>query len=122
VKAGEDVYRLKVGLRSVTWNVTSVYINGKRLYLRGFGRHEDADIRGKGLDLPIAIKDAGLLKWTGANSFRTSHYPYSEEAMDLADSLGLIVIDECPAVALSGFKVKTGGDDNENALTVTLGQ
>jgi len=63
-------------------------------------------VRGKGLDLPTAIKDVGLLQWSGANSFRTSHYPYSDEAMDLADSMGLIVVDECPAVALSGFKVR----------------
>jgi beta-glucuronidase len=37
----------------------------------------------------------------GANSYRTSHYPYSEEAMMLADRLGVLVIDEIPAVSLN---------------------
>jgi len=60
-------------------------------------------IRGKGLDLPLIIKDFNLIKWVGANSFRTSHYPYSEEMMDEADAQGIVVIDECPAVALSAF-------------------
>jgi beta-glucuronidase len=42
-------------------------------------------------------------EWIGANSFRTSHYPYSEELMDQADEQGIVVIDECPAVAIKGF-------------------
>jgi len=49
------------------------------------------------------VKDFNLIKWLGANSFRTSHYPYSEELMDQADEQGIVVIDECPAVALNSF-------------------
>jgi beta-glucuronidase len=41
------------------------------------------------------------MKWIGANSFRTSHYPYSEQMMDLADRLGFLIIDEIPAVGLT---------------------
>lgn len=40
------------------------------------------------------------MKWQGANSFRTSHYPYSEEMMRLADEEGFVVIDETTAVGL----------------------
>ena len=40
------------------------------------------------------------MRWTGANSFRTSHYPYSEAMLDLADRLGFLVIDETAAVSL----------------------
>ena len=57
-------------------------------------------IRGRGLDLPLIMKDINLLKWMGANSFRTSHYPYSEEIMDLCDQYGIVVIDESPATGL----------------------
>ncbi|MGL5244458.1 MAG: glycoside hydrolase family 2 TIM barrel-domain containing protein, partial [Sarcina sp.] len=46
------------------------------------------------------IKDFNLMKWIGANSFRTAHYPYSEEIMRLADREGIVVIDETPAVGL----------------------
>ena len=52
------------------------------------------------MDLPLIVKDFNLIKWIGANSFRTSHYPYSEELMDMADEQGIVVIDECPAVGL----------------------
>lgn len=47
-----------------------------------------------------------LIKWIGANSFRTSHYPYNEELMDMCDKHGIVVIEECPAVGLQGFTDK----------------
>lgn len=40
-----DIYRMKVGFRTLSWNSDGMTINGKRLYLRGFGKHEDADVR-----------------------------------------------------------------------------
>jgi beta-glucuronidase len=41
----EDVYRLPVGIRKLGWSNTSVTINGKPIYIRGFGRHEDSAVR-----------------------------------------------------------------------------
>src|SRR5262249_21976572 len=64
-------------------------------------KHEDFPINGRGLNVPVLIRDGELLKWVGANSYRTSHYPYSEEAMLLADRLGFLIIDEIPAVSLN---------------------
>ncbi|XP_042857678.1 beta-glucuronidase-like isoform X1 [Penaeus japonicus] len=98
-----DLYPQKVGIRTLGWNSTTLTINNQPLYLRGCGRHEDADIRGKGVDYPLIVKDFSLLKWLGANSFRTSHYPYAEEIMDMADQEGIMIVDESPAVDLTGF-------------------
>lgn len=44
------------------------------------------------------VRDFNLLKWIGANAYRTSHYPYSEESMQFADEHGIMIIDECPSV------------------------
>lgn len=93
-----DVYRQPVGIRTITWTNTSLLINDRPIYFHGFGRHEDADIRGKGLDLPTIIRDHNLIKWVGGNAYRTSHYPYADEIMDMADQLGIMIIDECPSV------------------------
>ncbi|XP_032596877.1 beta-glucuronidase isoform X3 [Drosophila grimshawi] len=98
-----DVYRLNVGLRTLSWNNTTFLINGKPIYFRGFGRHEDADVRGKGLDNALMTRDFNLLKWIGANAYRTSHYPYSEESMQFADRHGIMIIDECPSVDTENF-------------------
>jgi beta-glucuronidase len=47
------------------------------------------------------IHDFELFEWIGANSFRTSHYPYSEDVLDYADRHGIVVIDETAAVGLN---------------------
>ncbi|EFX75346.1 hypothetical protein DAPPUDRAFT_108006 [Daphnia pulex] len=96
-------YLLPFGIRFIHWNSTGVYLNGKSVYFKGFGQHEDASLRGRGLDLVTLTKDYNLMRWIEANSFRTSHYPYSEELMDLADQQGFLVIDEVPAVGLDNF-------------------
>ena len=49
-----------------------------------------------------------MLKWIGANSFRTSHYPYCEEMLQLCDREGILVIDEAPAVGLNAGFTATG--------------
>ena len=63
-------------------------INGEPFYFRGFGKHEDTAVRGKGHDDAFMVHDFELLDWIGANSFRTSHYPYAEEVLDYADRHG----------------------------------
>ncbi|XP_070497859.1 beta-glucuronidase [Chironomus tepperi] len=101
-----DIYRTKFGIRSIKWNNSSLLINDKPIYFRGFGRHEDSDIRGKGLDYALLTKDFNLLKWIGANAYRTSHYPYSEESMQFADEYGIMIIDECPSVDTENYSQK----------------
>jgi beta-glucuronidase len=105
-----DKYEQLVGIRTIFWDSDSVKINNRSIYLRGFGSHEDSNIRGTGLDLPQIIRDHNLIKWLGANAYRTSNYPYAEEIMDLADQLGIMIINECPAVSISNL----GGDSLEN--------
>ena len=101
-----DRYTLPIGIRTVNIEGDALLLNGKPIYLKGFGRHEDFPIAGRGLVPSVIIKDYALMKWIGANSFRTTHYPYSEQMMDLADRLGFLVIDETPAVGL--FFAKEG--------------
>jgi len=95
-----DLYTMKVGVRTIAVRGSQILLNGEPVFLKGFGKHEDFAIHGKGLDLPVLVRDFELLKWIGANSFRTSHYPYSEEAMQLADEYGFMVIAETPGVSL----------------------
>lgn len=122
-----DIYRLPIGIRTLAWTNTSLLLNDRPVYMRGFGRHEDSAIRGRGFDLVTAVRDYELLQWVGANAYRTSHYPYSDEVLDMADRylqfspsrqiyrvqrlitkdtccrLGFLVIDECPSVDTENF-------------------
>ncbi len=96
-----DTYEQPFGVRTVEVRDGKFLINGKPFYFKGFGKHEDFPVHGRGFDEVVNVKDFDLLKWIGANSFRTSHYPYSEELMRLADREGFVVIDEVPAVGLN---------------------
>ncbi|GAB3308267.1 beta-glucuronidase [Geodermatophilus aquaeductus] len=93
-----DAYVLPVGIRTVEVRGTEFLINGEPFYFTGFGKHEDLPVRGKGHDDVHLVHDFALLDWIGANSFRTSHYPYAEEVLEYADRHGIVVIDETAAV------------------------
>lgn len=95
-----DVYEQPFGVRTVEVKDGKFLINNKPFYFKGFGKHEDTAIHGRGFDEAANVMDFNLMKWIGANSFRTAHYPYSEEIMRLADSEGIVVIDETPAVGV----------------------
>jgi beta-glucuronidase len=95
-----DRYELPVGLRTIAVDGERLLLNGEPIELRGFGRHEDFPVLGRGASAAVAVRDLHLMRDLGANSFRTAHYPHDEETLDLADRLGLLVIAETPAVAL----------------------
>jgi beta-glucuronidase len=110
-----DTYSVATGVRTVEVKGKEFLINGKPFYFTGFGAHEDSEIRGKGHDQAYMVHDFQLRKWMGANSFRTSHYPYAEEVMDFADRNGVVVIDETAAVGLN--IALQGGDQGAPAET-----
>ena len=103
-----DTYFEDFGVRTVKVKEGKFLINNKPFYFKGFGKHEDSYINGRGMNEAVNIKDFNLMKWIGANSFRTAHYPYSEEIMRLADREGIVVIDETPAVGLHLNFMATG--------------
>lgn len=105
-----DKYNLNIGIRTIKIRDGKFLINNKPFYFKGFGKHEDMDVKGKGLDEAVNIRDLNLFNWINANSFRTSHYPYSEEMLDLADKYGIVVINEVPAVGMLGQAVPAVGE------------
>lgn len=115
-----DDYHLEVGVREIELKGSELLLNGKPVFLKGFGKHEDFAVLGKGLSFPLIIKDFQLMKWIGANSFRTSHYPYAEEIMQMADRMGFLVIDEVPAVSLNFKHVSSKTLENHKKALAEL--
>lgn len=95
-----DRYEQSIGFRKVEATADHLLLNGRPLFLKGFGKHEDFPITGRSMPPAVIVRDFDLLNWTGANSFRTSHYPYSGDWYEQADRLGVLVIGESPLVGL----------------------
>lgn len=117
-----DEYRIKVGVRTVRIDGIRFLINDEPFYFTGFGMHEDHVTVGKQHNDALMLRDFELIEWIHANSFRTSHYPYSENVMDYADRVGIVVIAETPAVGLNlrigGGPVTSPGKETFSAETV----
>lgn len=97
-----DEYDEDFGIREIKVEGGKILLNNEELFLSGFGKHEEYPIVGRGQFRAGYIRDHELMRWIGANSYRTSHYPYDEEMMRLGDQLGFLIINEVPAVSL-GF-------------------
>ncbi len=110
-----DTYTQEFGVRTVEVKGNKIFINGEETYFTGFGKHEDCALNGRGYNPVINKRDFELLEWINANSFRTAHYPYSEEIYQLADRYGIMIIDETPAVGFFDMTMNFAQASNEGA-------
>lgn len=83
----------KFGVRTVEVSREKGFVlNGQPLELRGTNRHQDYPWVGPALSRNANWRDAKLIKDSGHNIVRLSHYPQSEEFLDACDELGIFVI------------------------------
>lgn len=59
------MFTLPYGVRTVRVDGTRFLINEKPFYFKGYGKHEDTFPAGRGLNLPMNVKDISLMKWQG---------------------------------------------------------
>jgi beta-galactosidase len=89
-----DVFECKVGFRSVEISNRELLINGKAVLIKGVNRHDHSQTGGKAVTLEEIRQDLMLMKEYNFNAVRTAHYPNDPYLYDLADELGLYVVDE----------------------------
>jgi hypothetical protein len=71
-----------------------VYVNGAKVRLKGSNRHTIWPTSGRASSKDLSYQDAKLMKEMNMNAVRMSHYPPDAHFLDVADELGLYVIDE----------------------------
>lgn len=101
VEADERVYEhrtARIGIRKVEARNDGFYLNGKLYPLRGFSYHQDKFERASALTKEDLDRDFEIIRELGCNVLRLAHYPHSEYAFDLCDSLGILVQTEIPWV------------------------
>ncbi len=85
----------KFGFRTIETRASDgLYINGKKVNIRGVNRHSFRPETGRTLSFEKNLEDVKLMKSMNMNSVRLSHYPADPEFYDICDSLGLYVMDE----------------------------
>ncbi|MFJ8276801.1 glycoside hydrolase family 2 TIM barrel-domain containing protein [Streptomyces griseoviridis] len=89
-----DTARQRVGFRDVEVVGRDLLLNGERVYVRGVNRHDFHPLTGRTVSADDMRADLVLLKRFGFNAIRTAHYPNDPALYDLADELGLYVVDE----------------------------
>jgi hypothetical protein len=85
-----------VGFREVEIKGSELLVNGVPIKLRGVNRHEIHPLSGRVLDKKTYEKDIELYIKANCNYVRTSHYPPSEEFIQLCNEKGIFVEVEAP--------------------------
>jgi hypothetical protein len=97
-----DRTRMRFGFRRIEVKGTSLLLNGKKIYLTGFNRHEDSPRTGMALDRETTRWDLEEMKAMGANFLRGAHYPHDPSEYDRCDELGILVMVEAPLSVWDG--------------------
>jgi beta-galactosidase len=86
---------LRIGFRTVAVAGGVLTVNGRRVLFRGANRHEFHPDRGRAVGEDVMEADVLLMKRHNLNAVRTSHYPPHPRFLELCDTYGLYVVDEC---------------------------
>jgi beta-galactosidase len=84
----------RIGFRRVEIRGVDLLVNGERVLFRGVNRHDFDQHTGRVVSAESMRADLVQMKQFNFNAVRTSHYPNDPALLDLADELGLYVIDE----------------------------
>ncbi|HSN12075.1 MAG TPA: glycoside hydrolase family 2 TIM barrel-domain containing protein, partial [Propionibacteriaceae bacterium] len=89
-----ETVRLRVGFRRVEISDGLLRVNGRPIRFRGVNRHDTDPDHGRTVTAEQIREDLLAMKRANINAVRTSHYPPLPVLLDLADELGLYVVEE----------------------------
>lgn len=89
-----EAFTKKIGFRELELNGEVFTVNGVAVKLNGVNSHMHHPEHGQAVPYETHKKDLLIMKQFNINNVRTCHYPPSPEYLDLADELGIYIIDE----------------------------
>jgi beta-galactosidase len=102
-----DTYQVPIGLRSYNFDASKGFsLNGQSMKLWGMAMHHDLGALGAAYNHRALERQMQILKGMGVNAIRTSHNPPVPELLDLADQMGILIMDEAFDVWETGKEPK----------------
>jgi beta-galactosidase len=95
-----DTYSQNVGFKSTKFKDGQLYLNNKKLFIKGIDYVEDFKGKGATLSMKEFEEDIKLIKKLGANLVRFKFHPPHKYMLDLCDTYGLLVLIDLPAYRL----------------------
>jgi beta-galactosidase len=90
-----DIYDTNFGIRTIKFDADKgFFLNGEHVYLKGVCQHHDLGALGSAVNTRALERQIEILKEMGVNAIRTSHNPPAPELLELADKMGILIIDE----------------------------
>ena len=90
-----DKYSTSFGIRTIAFDREHGFqLNGKARKLHGVCLHHDLGALGAAVNRRALERQVEILKAAGVNAIRTSHNPPAPELLELADRMGILVMDE----------------------------
>ncbi|MBD0776935.1 DUF4981 domain-containing protein [Maribacter sp. ANRC-HE7] len=100
-----EAFSQKIGFREVEYNNKILTVNGVPIKLNGINSHMHHPEKGQAVPLETLRKDLEIMKQFNMNCVRTCHYPPTPEYLELADELGIYVVDEVGDEAHSNLQL-----------------
>lgn len=104
-----DIKESPLGFRWFHWDYENndLWLNGIRMPIRGFNRHQEYPWVGDAIPKWLTEQDFTDMKVNlGINFFRAAHYPNDPQVYELADRLGMVAVEEVPNIKSIDFSEK----------------
>jgi beta-glucuronidase len=97
IKTGDEEIKDMIGFRSIETRGSEIFLNGKKIFLKGISIHEEAPLRSaRANSIYDSQKLLGMAQELGCNFVRLAHYPHNENMIREADKRGILVWSEIP--------------------------
>jgi beta-glucuronidase len=107
---------IQFGIRQIEVKGIFLYLNKKRLLLKGINLHEELIPYGRNIPYEKRKRDIEQIKSLGFNAIRTAHYSHDEDLLYIADKLGILILEEIPVYQHCDFKNPKTYEVAENLL------
>jgi beta-galactosidase len=90
-----DTQETPFGIRALRFDANQgLFVNDQKIMINGVNNHHDLGALGAAFNVRAAERQLQMLQEMGANAVRMSHNPPAPELLELADRMGILVMDE----------------------------